>query len=362
MFDVFRKELVVAGKKIVLETGKVARQADGSVMASMDDTTVLVTATGAKEMREGQDFFPLTVNYQEKAFAAGKIPGGFFKREGRPSENETLVCRLIDRPIRPLFAEGFLNEVQIIATVMSHDMVNNPDIISLIGTSAALTLSGMPFMGPIGASRVGYINGEFILNPTEDEIAESELDLIVAGTSQGVLMVESEAHELDEKTMLDAVQFGHEGYQPVIDAIIQLAEQCAKEPWELPEKDKDLEKLYKDIESKFAKDLEKAYAISTKLERQEAISDIKKQALEAFEDEEKGLDSSKIGKVFKNLESDIVRGSILKTGNRIDGRDTKTVRPIACEVGILPRAHGSALFTRGETQSFTLTTRGIGQD
>lgn len=362
MFNVFRKEMDIAGKKITLETGKIARQADGAVMVTIEDTSVLVTAVGAKEMREGQDFFPLTVNYQEKAFAAGKIPGGFFKREGRPSENETLTSRLIDRPIRPLFADGFLNEVQIIATVMSHDMENNPDIAALIGTSAALTLSGMPFMGPIGAARVGRIDGEFVLNPTEDELKESELDLIVAGTSEGVLMVESEAHELDEKTMLDAVQFGHKGYQPIIEGIIQLAEQCAKEPWDLPEKDKTAEKLFKDLEKKFAKDVTKAYGIKVKQDRQEALSEIKSKAVEQFEDEDAGITESKIKGAFKKLESQIVRGDILKTGNRIDGRDTKTVRPIACEVGVVPRTHGSALFTRGETQALVVTTLGTGQD
>ena len=362
MFDVFRKELDLAGKKLVIESGKIARQADGAVMVSLDDTSVLVTATAAREMREGQDFFPLTVNYQEKAFAAGKIPGGFFKREGRPSENETLVCRLIDRPIRPLFADGFLNETQIIATVMSHDMDNNPDIVSLIGTSAALTLSGIPFMGPIGASRVGYIDGEFVLNPTYEELERSELDLIVAGTQQGVLMVESEAHELSEDVMLEAVQFGWKGFQPVIDAIIQLAEQCAKEPWDLPEKDTIAESLLKDLKKKFEKDVINTYEIKEKLERQNALNDLKSKAVEAFEDEDKGLTEQKIKSVFKTLESQVVRGNILKTGNRIDGRDTKTVRPIACEIGVIPRTHGSALFTRGETQALVVTTLGTGQD
>lgn len=362
MFDVFRKEMNIGGKTLVLETGKVARQADGAVVVSLGDTTVLCTATGARDVREGQDFFPLTVNYQEKAFAAGKIPGGFFKREGRPSENETLVSRLIDRPIRPLFAEGFMNETQVIATVMSHDMENNPDIVAMIGCSAALTLSGLPFMGPIGASRVGHIDGEFVLNPTEEEMESSDLDLIVAGTREGVLMVESEAHELPEEKMLEAVQFGWEGFQPVIDGIIQLAEQCAKEPWDLPAKDEAAEKLLKDLDKKYKKDLTKAYEIKDKLDRQAAINELKKDAVENFADEEKDLHENKVKGVFKELESQIVRGNILKTGNRIDGRDTKTVRPIACEVGILPRAHGSALFTRGETQALVVTTLGTGQD
>ena len=362
MFNVFRKELNVGGKDLTIETGKIARQADGAVLVSLGETSVLVTAVGAKDVREGQDFFPLTVNYQEKAFAAGKIPGGFFKREGRPSENETLVSRLIDRPIRPLFPDNFLNEVQVIATVVAHDMDNNPDIVALIGASAALTLSGIPFMGPIGASRVGRINGEFVLNPTETELEESDLDLVVAGTREGVLMVESEASELSEEIMLDAVQFGWQGFQPIIDGIIQLAEQCAKEPWELPAKDEVAEKLLTDLDKKFAKNVTKAYEIKDKIERQSALSDVKSQAVEAFADEDAGITDVKIKGVFKKLESKIVRGNILKTGNRIDGRDTKTVRPIACEIGVLPRAHGSALFTRGETQALVVTTLGTGQD
>ena len=354
MFDVFKKEIEWGGKTLTLETGRIARQADGAVLASMGETSVLCTAVAATSAKPGQDFFPLTVNYQEKAFAAGKIPGGFFKREGRPSEAETLISRLIDRPIRPLFPKGFKNETQVICTVLSHDMQNDPSIVAMVGASAALTLSGVPFFGPIGACRVGMVNGAYVLNPTFDEMADSSLDLVVAGTREGVLMVESEAEELSEADMLGAVNFGHDEMQTVISAIIELAEVAAKEPRELPEEPEDAATIAKALK-KFSKDLEKAYTIADKTSRQAAVGDVKAAAMEALGEE---VDSVLAGGLFK----DIVRGSILKTGNRIDGRDTKTVRPIVAEVGVLPRTHGSALFTRGETQALAVATLGTGQD
>ena len=362
MFNVFRKEIDFAGKKLVLETGKIARQADSCVIATLGGTQVLCAVTASKSVREGQDFFPLTVHYQEKAYAAGKIPGGFFKREARPSEKETLTARLIDRPIRPLFPKGFLNEVLVMCTVIAHDMENDPDMVAMIGVSAALTMSGIPFMGPVGAARVGYKDGEYLLNPTLQEMEGSELDLVAAGTKEGVLMVESEASELSEEIMLGAVMHAWNGFQPVIDGIIELAEMGAKEPWDMPEKDETAEKLAKDIKSKFGKDVEKAYSITDKMERQAAVGTARDAAMEKFLDEDKGINAAMIGSKFKSVEADVVRGSIIKTGNRIDGRDTKTVRPIVAEVGILPRAHGSALFTRGETQALVVTTLGTGQD
>ena len=358
MFDVFKKEIEWGGKTLTLETGRIARQADGAVLATMGETSVLCTAVAATSAKPGQDFFPLTVNYQEKAFAAGKIPGGFFKREGRPSEAETLISRLIDRPIRPLFPKGFKNETQVICTVLSHDMQNDPSIVAMVGASAALTLSGVPFFGPIGACRVGLINGAYALNPTFDEMADSSLDLVVAGTREGVLMVESEAEELSEADMLGAVNFGHDEMQTVISAIIELAEVAAKEPRELPEEPEDAATISKALK-KFSKDLEKAYTIADKTSRQAAVGDVKSAAMEALGDE---VDPVLAGGLFKEMEADIVRGSILKTGNRIDGRDTKTVRPIVAEVGVLPRTHGSALFTRGETQALAVATLGTGQD
>ena len=361
-FDVFRKEIDFAGQKLVLETGKIARQADGCVMATLGGTTVLCTAVAAKDVKDGQDFFPLTVNYQEKAYAAGKIPGGFFKREGRPSEKETLVSRLIDRPIRPLFPDGFYNEVQVTATVVAHDMENDPDIVAMIGCSAALCLSGVPFMGPVGAARVGYKDGNFILNPTLQQMEESTMDLVVAGTKEGVLMVESEAEELDEATMLGAVMEGWNGFQPVIDAIIELAEMAAKDPWDMPEEDPKVTKLAADLKAKYEDDVRKAYGHTDKMERYAAKDAVKAAAVEAFLDEENGITKELIAAEFKHLEADVVRGNILKTGSRIDGRDTKTVRDIIAEVGVLPRAHGSALFTRGETQALVVTTLGTGQD
>ena len=361
MFKPFRKELTWGGRKLVLETGKIARQADGAVLATYGETKVLCTVVGAKTVKPGVDFFPLTVNYQEKAFAAGKIPGGFFKREGRPSEKETLVSRLIDRPIRPLFADGFRNETQVVCTVLSHDLENDPDIVALVGSSAALTLSGIPFMGPIAAARVGYVDGKYILNPTSDELAGSTLDLVVAGTTEGVLMVESEAKELSEEIMLGAVVFGHEGFQPVIKAIIQLAEQCAKEPWALVPPAPEVEAVKQKLTAAGIVDqLAEAYKTVVKQDRYARVGEVKAKAIAALGDEPAML--AVAGGVLKHMESDVVRGNILKTGLRIDGRDTRTVRPIEAEVGVLPRAHGSALFTRGETQALVVATLGTGQD
>ena len=358
MFQIFRKELDWEGKKLVLETGKIARQADGAVLASIGETTVLCTVVVAKSAKPGQDFFPLTVNYQEKSFAAGKIPGGFFKREGRPSEKETLVSRLIDRPVRPLFVKGFLNEVQVICTVLSHDMENDPDIVSMIGASAALTISGAPFMGPIGAIKIGMIKDKFIFNPTINEIKESTLDLVVAGTNEGVLMVESEAKELPEEKMLEAVSLGHEKLKPVINAIISLAETCAKEPLPVPEISEDDQKLHK-ILKPINKKITTAYKVKDKTERHEALKKLKDESIQLCGED---FEENKILTIFKEIESEIVRSSILKTGKRIDGRDTKTVRPIVSEVGVLPRTHGSSLFTRGETQALVVATLGTGSD
>ncbi|MHA1112982.1 MAG: polyribonucleotide nucleotidyltransferase [Alphaproteobacteria bacterium] len=360
MFDIHRKEITWGGRTLVLETGKVARQAGGAVMVHYGETTVLCTAVAQKTPRVGIDFFPLTVNYQEKTFAAGKIPGGFFKREGRPADKETLTSRLIDRPIRPLFAPGFRNETQVICTVLSHDLENDPDMVALVGASAALTLSGIPFFGPIAGCRVGYIEGEYVLNPQLDEMPNSALDLVVAGTEEGVLMVESEAKELSEEVMLGAVVFGHEQMQPVIDAIIELAEGCAKEPWDLPEPAPELAAVSARVKELAEAPLRAAYGETVKQARVEKISAAKSAALATVADE--GLDVALAGGAFKGLEKDIVRGAILETGQRIDGRDTETVRPIDCEVGILPRSHGSALFTRGETQALVVTTLGTGQD
>ena len=360
MFNYFRKELDWGGRKLILETGKIARQADGAVMARYGDTIVLCTAVGVRSTKPGQDFFPLTVNYQEKTFAAGKIPGGFFKREGRPSEKEVLVSRLIDRPIRPLFPEGFRNEVQVIATVLSHDMENDPDIVALIGCSAALTLSGIPFFGPIAAARVGYVDGAYVLNPTMDQMPGSKLDLVVAGTSEGVLMVESEAQELTEDVMLGAVNFGHEHMQPVIQAIIELAERAAKEPWALPEPTAEQAALQTRVQELATAPFAEAYKEVQKSVRQDAVGAAKKQVSETLVAE--GLNAEAAKLLLKKVEADVVRSAILETGLRIDGRDTKTVRPIVAEVGVLPRAHGSALFTRGETQALCVATLGTGQD
>ncbi len=360
MFNYFRKELDWGGRKLVLETGKIARQADGAVMISYGETIVLCTAVGVKSAKPGQDFFPLTVNYQEKAFAAGKIPGGFFKREGRPSEAEVLKSRLIDRPIRPLFPEGFRNEVQIVATVLSYDNENDPDIVAMVGCSAALTLSGIPFFGPIAAARVGYENGAYVLNPTIDQMKASQLELVLAGTAEGVLMVESEAQELSEEIMLGAVTFGHAAFQPVIEAIIELAEHAAKEPWALSETSEEELALKARVDAVGRAGIAEAYQEKVKQARYEKVAAAKKAAAAALAAE--GLDPEKAKGLFKDLEADVVRNAILDTGVRIDGRDTRTVRPIIAEVGILPRAHGSALFTRGETQAFCVATLGTGQD
>ncbi|HTJ90253.1 MAG TPA: polyribonucleotide nucleotidyltransferase [Acidocella sp.] len=361
MFDkYFRKELDWAGKTLILETGKVARQADGAVVASYGDTVVLATVVGAKAAKPGVDFFPLTVNYQEKFYAAGRIPGGFFKREGRPTEKETLISRLIDRPIRPLFPHGFRNEVQVIVTVLSHDLENDPDILALVAASAALTISGIPFFGPVGGARVGYIDGAYVLNPTTSQRESSKLDLVVAGTTEGVLMVESEASELSEEVMLGAVTFGHTSFQPVIQAIIELAEHSAKDPWPLPEESEETKALTARVDALARADLRAAYTETVKQVRQEKIGAAKKAAAAKLTEE--GLDAEAAKGLFKELEADIVRNNILDTGLRIDGRDTKTVRPILAEVGVLPRTHGSALFTRGETQALVVATLGTAQD
>ncbi|MGH7069574.1 MAG: polyribonucleotide nucleotidyltransferase, partial [Acetobacteraceae bacterium] len=360
MFNYFRKELDWGGRKLVLETGKIARQADGAVMASYGDSAVLCTAVGVKSARAGQDFFPLTVNYQEKSFAAGKIPGGFFKREGRPSERETLVSRLIDRPIRPLFPDRFMNEIQVVATVLSHDLENDPDIVALVGSSAALTFSGIPFFGPVGAARVGLIDGHLVLNPTAAERARSALDLVVAGTAEGVLMVESEANELSEEQMLAAVIFGHAGFQPVIQAIIELAEHAAKEPWPLTEADAAERALDERVAALARGALEEAYREKVKQVRQEHVAAARAATTAALTAE--AQETTRLSQIFETLEAEIVRRQILESGVRIDGRDTKTVRPILAEVGLLPRTHGSALFTRGETQALCVATLGTGQD
>ena len=363
MFKTHRVEIEWAGRPLILETGKIARQADGAVLATYGETVVLATVVSAKSPKPGQDFFPLTVNYQEKTYAAGKIPGGYFKREGRPSENETLVSRLIDRPIRPLFPDGYKCDTQIVITVMQHDLENNPDIISMIGASAALCLSGVPFMGPIGGARVGYVNGEYILNPHIDEMPESSLDLVVAGTQDAVLMVESEAKELSEDIMLGAVMFGHRGFQPVLDAIIKLAEAAAKDARDFTPDD------YSDLEAQMLKvaeaDLRAAYKIIDKQDRYTAVDAAKAKVKAHFLPE--GVEATmwnaeQVGVVFKGLQAKIVRWNILDTKSRIDGRDLSTVRKIVSEVGILPRTHGSALFTRGETQAIVVATLGTGED
>src|SRR6266545_2853393 len=360
MFQVFRKELDWAGRKLTLETGKIARQADGAVLATYGGTTVLATVVFEKKPKPGLDFFPLTVNYQEKAFAAGKIPGGFFKREGRPSEKEVLTSRLIDRPIRPLFHENYKNETLVVITTLAHDMENDPDIVSMVATSAALTISGVPFMGPIGAARVAYLDGKYVINPTLEQTEKSDLDLIVAGTKEGVLMVESEAKELDETTMLSAVMEGHRSFQPVIDAIIQLAEHAAKEPMPLTEPPEVAKTVAERLKADMRGKMVEAYAETQKLARQTKVGAVKTEAKALFEGDEAAL--AVFGEQFGNLEADVVRGAILDTGKRIDGRDTKTVRPIEAEVGVLPRAHGSSLFTRGETQALVVATLGTGQD
>jgi polyribonucleotide nucleotidyltransferase len=362
MFEIHREELDWAGRKLVLETGKIARQADGAVLATWGETTLLATVVGARAPKPGQDFFPLTVNYQEKAFAAGRIPGGYFKREGRPSERETLTSRLIDRPIRPLFPAGYRNDTQVIVTVLSHDLENEPDVLAMIGASAALTLSGIPFMGPVGAARVGHVGGKLKLNPTIEEMKDSTLDLIVAGTADAVLMVESEAKELSEDVMLEAVMLGHAGFQPVIDAIIRLAERAAKEPRDLTLAD--TVAVDEAVRSVAEADLREAYKITSKADRYAAVDRVKAKVQQQLfpEGAEGAYSKEAVAHAFHDLQGKVVRNNILDTGTRIDGRDVKTVRPILAEVGVLPRTHGSALFTRGETQALVVATLGTGED
>jgi polyribonucleotide nucleotidyltransferase len=363
MFNIHRVQLDWGGRQLTLETGRLARQADGAVFASYGDTTVIATVVAAKQPKEGIDFLPLTCNYQEKYYAAGRIPGGYFKREARPTEKETLVSRLIDRPVRPLFADGWRCDTQVIVTVLSHDLENDPDILAMVAASAALTLSGAPFMGPVGAARVGFINNEYVLNPQIDEMSESQLDLVVAGTQDAVLMVESEAKELSEEIMLGAVMFGHRHFQPVIEAIIKLAEKAAKEPRELVVPDGAA--LEKEMRGLIEKDLRAAYAIAEKTERHKAIDGAKERVMNQFcppDVEQPKYPKLQVAGAFKDLEAKIVRWNILDKGTRIDGRDVKTVRPINCEVGVLPRTHGSALFTRGETQALVVSTLGTGED
>ena len=364
MFNVTTKSIEWGEERLTLETGKVARQADGTVIATLGETSVMANVTFAKAQKPGQDFFPLTVHYQEKYYAAGKIPGGFFKREARPSEKETLTARLIDRPIRPLFVDGFKNEVLVMCTVLSHDLVNDPDIVAMIAASAALTLSGAPFMGPIAGCRVGYSDGEYVLNPTVDDMdhlrnnPDQRLDLVVAGTKDAVMMVESEAYELTEEEMLNAVTFAHAQIQPVIDLIIDLAEDAAKEPFhfEAP----DYADLYEAIKAAGDADMRAAFALSDKQERTAAVSAARATIMAALNDEQ--LADANLGSAMKKLEAGILRGDVVKTGKRIDGRGTSDVREIICETGMLPRTHGSALFTRGETQGLVVTTLGTGDD
>ena len=362
MFDINREEIEWAGRKLVLETGKVARQADGAVLASYGETSVLATVVSAKAAKPGQDFFPLTVNYQEKAFAAGRIPGGYFKREGRPSEKETLVSRLIDRPIRPLFPEGYRFDTQVVVTVLSHDMENDPDILAMVAASAALTISGIPFMGPVGGARVGLIKDELKLNPTIDEMKGSALDLVVAGTADAVLMVESEAKQLSEQTMLDAVMTGHRGFQPVIEAIIRLAEKAAREPRDFTPADSSA--VDAAVMGEVEGDIRDAYRITAKAERYKALDAAKKKMMASLApaEGEARFPAQALAEAFKAAQAKVVRNAILDTGLRIDGRDLKTVRAIRSEVGVLPRTHGSALFTRGETQALVVATLGTGED
>ncbi len=359
MFKVYKKEIEVAGKKISLETGKVARQADGAIIATCGETVVLATVVGAKKVNPDIDYFPLSVNYQEKYYAAGKIPGGYFKREARPTESETLISRLIDRPIRPLFPDEFKNEVQLLPTVISYDKENEADILSITASSAALAISGMPFMGPVGASRVGYIDGKYVLNPSKSELEKSKLDLVVAGTKDAVLMVESEANGLTEEEMLSAVKFGHEGFVPVIKMIEELAKECRKTEW-IVEK-KDLSEVKKKLEETFTEDLKNAFATKDKQDRSNQISEITDKAKKLYEEDENYTDLD-VNSELKKIEKSIVRTDILKNKNRIDGRGLSDVRPISCEVGILPRTHGSALFTRGETQAIVTATLGTSDD
>ena len=358
MFNINKIEINWAGRKLTLETGKIGRQADASVVATYGGTTVMANVVAEKTAKPDMDFFPLTVNYQEKFYAVGKSPGGFFKREARPTEKETLICRLIDRPIRPLFHKDFKNETQVMCTVLSHDQENDSDIVALIATSAAITLSGLPFMGPLGAAKIAMINDKLVANPTLSEMKDSNLELVVAGTSQGVLMVESEAQQLSEEQMLEAVVLGQETYKEVIDAIINLARKAAKEPWNIPEKDEEIKNLPSEIEKNYKDKFIEAYKIQEKQKRSELLNDTRDEISKKYVSE--ALSTVIVGDVTKSIEKDIVRSELLKTGNRIDGRDTKTVRPIECEVGVLERTHGSALFTRGETQALVVTTLGTG--
>jgi polyribonucleotide nucleotidyltransferase len=360
-FKECRREMDWGGRKLVLETGKIARQATGAVVASYGDTVVVATVVAAKEAKADQDFFPLTVNYQEKYYATGKIPGGFMKREGKPSEREILISRLIDRPIRPLFPDAFKNEVQIICTTLSHDQKNDSDVVAMIAASAALAVSGIPFMGPIGAAKIGYKNGEYILNPTLEERKTSELELAVAGTSEGVLMVESEANELSEETMLGAVMFGFESFQPVIKMINELAKQAGKPAWEEPKFPAEFDELYARIEKDYAKKYEEAFNEVDKQTRSTTLGQLAEE-IKAGIDPENELEVRYIGDVIEHIMHKVMREKVLTTGRRIDGRDTKTVRPISCEVDVLPTTHGSALFTRGETQALVVTTLGTEDD
>ena len=359
MFKIFKEEIDINGKKLILETGKIARQADGAIIASMGDTVVMATAVGAKKVADGQDYFPLSVNYQEKYYAAGKIPGGYFKREARPTEAETLISRLIDRPIRPLFPSSFMNEVQVLPTVLSYDSENQPDILSIIASSAALAISGLPFLGPIAASRVGYKDGKYLLNPSIEELKESQLDLVVAGTKDAVLMVESETSGLSEKVMLDAVKFGHEKFVPIIEVIEKLAKKAGKPKWEVEEVDHS--EIKNKIIEKYEKNLRSAFKEIDKKKRSTAISEIESQCKEMFSEDENITDNQVMSQL-KSLEKDIVRTAILKEKKRIDGRGLADVRQIKCEVGVLPRSHGSAIFTRGETQALVVTTLGMSDD
>ena len=361
MFQTFRKEIQWAGSPLIIETGKLSRQADAAVIVTYGETIVHCAVCASRETPETfEDFVPLTVNYIEKTYAAGKIPGGFLKREGKLSEKETLVSRLIDRPIRPLFVKGFNNETQVTCTLLSHDMQHSSDIVAMIAASAALTLSGLPFLGPVAGARVGYINGEYVLNPRISQMKQSALDLVVAGTQEGVLMVESEAQELSEDVMLGAVNFGHQAFQPVIQMIIELAEECAKDPWPIAEEPEVYQLVRSKIKEELGEEIAEAYKIHEKLARQEKLAELKEKAAAMFAENEEAL--SCVDKLFHEAEYHIMRDAVLTTGIRIDGRDTKTVRPIECEVGVLPRVHGSALFTRGETQALVLTTLGTGED
>ena len=363
MFDKHKVEIEWAGRTLTLETGGMARQADGSVFATYGDTKLLATVCFAKEAKPGQGFFPLTVNYMEKFYAAGKVPGGYFKREGRPTERETLISRLTDRPIRPLFPKGFKHEVQVVITVLQHDLENEPDVIGMIAASAALTLSGAPFMGPIAAARIGLIDGDYVLNPTLQELEDSELDLVVAGTEDAVMMVESQADELTEEQMLGAVMYAHESCQDVIEAIIDLAEKAAKEPYEFIAPDVEAEK--KLVKKAAEKGIKAAYKLKDKMERQTALREAKsaaKEKLVASEDNPDGMSESVFNDVFKSVESNVVRSSVIKTKKRIDGRKLDQVRPIESQVGLLERTHGSALFTRGETQALCVATLGTSDD